>query len=335
MFGKIKKLFSTNWSELLPLLKQMSQESHRSQIELFRDMYRCYNTRGINWGNYAIAGFHLNRSPAYRASCLSQKESGELSRRCNSRATLALLEDKGKTLRHLQSLIKREFVDLRVDDFAAFKMLLENTPRIFSKPPSSCGGEGILCHACAGLDARLLYDELLERRNFIVEAAIKQHPEMAKLSCQAANSLRVMTCVDRKQGITVPYVSLRVCLTDAYCDNASMGGAFTVLDERGRANGPLLSYLPQLQVHACHPHKDLSVLGFQVPFFEQAKALAKSATAAIPGARFIGWDLAITADGAEIIEANSNPSPDLGQSYVSLPHGRGIKAAVLAALGEP
>lgn len=335
VFKKFAKLFSVRWSELMPLLTQMHKDSGRSKRCLFRDMLRCYELRGINWGNYAIAGFHLNQDPIYRASFLSQAEMAKLRKLYNSPEAIDILEDKGKALRFFGDLIKRDFCDLRVNDFHAFQAFVAENKRFFTKPPMAYGGEGVQCHERDEIGClEKFHQKLMRDKHYVVEAAIKQHPEMSKLSLCAVNSLRILTCINRAGEVSIPYDAVRIALTDACCDNASMGGAFAVLDDEGRIPAPLMRYLPYIQTYAENPETHFSYLGFTVPRFTEAKAFAIRLAKRIPNARIVGWDIAITAEGVDMIEANTNPSPDLGQAFVSIPHDCGVRVAVLTALGE-
>jgi len=63
-----------------------------------------------------------------------------------------------------------------------------------------------------------------------------------------------------------------------------------------------------------------------VPHMDKAIALVKDAARLIPEMRYVGWDVAITVDGAAIIEGNNFPSIGLHQNYLlndGLPVGKG------------
>lgn len=49
------------------------------------------------------------------------------------------------------------------------------------------------------------------------------------------------------------------------------------------------------------------MLGFQIPNWEHAINVVKTAAEKIPQCRFIGWDVAFTEKGVELIEGNHNP----------------------------
>ncbi len=329
----IRKVFRASWGEILPLLTQMKQDSGRGKLALLLDMNRCNNERGINWGNYASNGFYLNQDPNYRNSFLSQREMTKIMYLSNTREAIDLLTDKGASARQFKPFISRRILDLRVDNYEDFSSLLKSTDRIFTKPYSEAGGTGISCHQTATItNPRSFYDELLASKHYVVEEAITQHETMCQLSLKSVNTVRILTCCNQEGQITIPYQSMRVSLTDANVDNATQGGAYVSLDVNGRVKGPFMTYTPCVKIFDANPITGFSFQGFQVPNFEQAKALAIAAASSLPIAKVIGWDIAITPQGADIVEANCNPSPDLGQPFASLPEKHGVKQAVLQAL---
>ena len=53
------------------------------------------------------------------------------------------------------------------------------------------------------------------------------------------------------------------------------------------------------------------MLGRKIPNWDKVCDGVKQAHAMLPGCRFIGWDVAITEDGIELIEGNHNPDYEL------------------------
>ncbi len=58
-----------------------------------------------------------------------------------------------------------------------------------------------------------------------------------------------------------------------------------------------------------HPGTGARVTGRVVPFWRETAQLAVDAHRTLPGRVFIGWDIAITADGPKILEGNSFADP--------------------------
>jgi hypothetical protein len=55
------------------------------------------------------------------------------------------------------------------------------------------------------------------------------------------------------------------------------------------------------------------MLGFVVPNYDIAVDAVKRAAKVVPDVRYIGWDVAITPEGCELIEANHDADPNFHQ----------------------
>lgn len=66
--------------------------------------------------------------------------------------------------------------------------------------------------------------------------------------------------------------------------------------------------------YSVHPDTGYPLLGFQIPRFEEAVALAKELAFVCPKVRYVGWDLALTPNGWIMIEGNADGGFVLWQS---------------------
>ena len=74
-----------------------------------------------------------------------------------------------------------------------------------------------------------------------------------------------------------------------------------------------------------HPVTGKEIEGFIMPHWEKVLELAAIAARNASGNKSVGWDIAVTKDGAELIEGNHNWCKLLWQ----LPVNRGLKAELL------
>lgn len=56
-----------------------------------------------------------------------------------------------------------------------------------------------------------------------------------------------------------------------------------------------------------HPASGIAMPGLQIPRFNEMKAFVVQLAHHLPGARYVGWDIAITPEGFEVIEGNVSP----------------------------
>lgn len=316
------------------MLSCLKKLSGRGRIELARDMYYCYKELGFGWLNYSCNGFHLQEDKEIRSSFLSNGDQFKFLPEVNGKEAKKLLSDKGNTLRRLKPLLNRKFIDLRACERKDFFSFVSEIPEFLAKPADESGGSGILILKSSEIkDADGLFNELKSSKRFVIEEKISQHEGMARLSLRSVNTMRILCCTDRNGLVSVPYAAVRASMTDGEIDNVCAGGVSAVVDEEGRVLGPMMSLSPEIRIFEKHPVTGLEFKGYALPMFKECVELVKKASGLMPEAGYIGWDVAVSERGPEIIEANYNPSPDLGQTYASLPDdGRGVKAAVLKAL---
>ena len=53
-----------------------------------------------------------------------------------------------------------------------------------------------------------------------------------------------------------------------------------------------------------HPASGAYLPGFQIPFWPELTACVRRAMDRVPGMGYVGWDIAVTPDGPELIEGN-------------------------------
>lgn len=56
--------------------------------------------------------------------------------------------------------------------------------------------------------------------------------------------------------------------------------------------------------YVCHPSTNVKVLGFEIPNFDKLVNWVKILAARNSKAKLVGWDIAITNNGFELIEGN-------------------------------
>jgi hypothetical protein len=91
--------------------------------------------------------------------------------------------------------------------------------------------------------------------------------------------------------------------------------------QTGKVNGPgVYSDITKEEQHV-HPITQVAIVDFQVPFWNEILALTKQAALLYPQNRSIGWDVAVTSTGPELIEGNH----DWCKLVWQLPVNKGLK----------
>lgn len=182
-----------------------------------------------------------------------------------------------------------------------------------AKPVGGNSGAGILVSA----DVR----SLDVRTPHIVQERLQNVAAMSAIWPDALNTMRVLT-VRAPDGR--PFVARAVhrfgSTHTPRVDNWSAGGLSAAIDletgKLGRAaafprSGPVIW-------HDCHPDSQDAITGVTVPRWAEAQELAINAMTALPGANWVGWDIAITHERAVLVEGNDVPDVNLLQVHAPL-----------------
>lgn len=153
-----------------------------------------------------------------------------------------------------------------------------------------------------GLTINQLFDKY--KKNFQIQAILKQHPRMNLLNPTSVNTIRIFTYRSGME-ILVIYAVVRIGRMGEVIDNQCAGGISAVIGENGvlGANGYSGYTSDNIKVTDSGTVLD----GFEIPSFQRAVDLVKSQHFRLPFFNFIGWDVAIDEVGDPvIIEWNAN-----------------------------
>jgi len=180
---------------------------------------------------------------------------------------------------------------------------LESGKEIVVKPSGKSGGAGVVFFAEATKEE--LRTVLRTKGNlFIVQEAIKQHPEMAKLNPTTVNTVRMTSLLLDKEVIPVAAL-IKVGSPKARVDNFKHGGVLLGVNMDGTVQ-PWGLNVARERVTELPSGVTLGEGGFErVPCWENVLETVKRAHYDTPMIKLISWDVAIDDENeAEIIECN-------------------------------
>ena len=140
----------------------------------------------------------------------------------------------------------------------------------------------------------------LHQWDCIVQPYIGNHPAMTGLSNGALAALRVVTGMnERGEG---EFVTSLLALPHGAKTTSVAGILCSIEPDSGHIRRAMM---PDGEQVARHPDSGEPVVGVALPFWFESVALARRAHAgAFPRFPFLGWDIALTADGPLLLEAN-------------------------------
>lgn len=191
---------------------------------------------------------------------------------------------------------KHNFLDLLQKEF----------PRgAFIKPLTASGGFGIeRVSPQTVLEAVDDLYEIMKRQlsgKFIIEEIVEADSRIAMLNPSSLNTVRVITILDKNNDPHIIGFFLRAGKKGSIVDNAASGGIICQLSDEGIIKRCVDK---SGQEYIRHPDSGIMLLGYQVPRWAEAIALAKTLATKVPSVRFCGWDLALTPNGWVMIEGN-------------------------------
>ena len=318
-----KRLVRMDWKAMWQTTGLLKERSGRSRAWLLCDMLYCALKYNAGYVDYKIAQMYkLNN--AQRKTQIPRGLSNTIVRRMNDKAYWHFFDDKAT----FNDLFKEEVgrgwmkvsAETTLDEFTAF---LAEYGDLIAKPLEGSSGVGIERFTrdhWEGREAEFL-QELLDKQIGIIEERVIQHPRMSEMCPTSVNTIRIATLLgDKKQGIV--YAFLRIGNGNVM-DNVDQGGMAARVD---LASGKLLTVGADKKGNTFthHPMTGTSIIGFEVPFFEEAKEMCLKAAQKVPQMRFVAWDVAITEKGPVFIEGNSFPSHAVPQFAAHYPDGIGI-----------
>ena len=144
---------------------------------------------------------------------------------------------------------------------------------------------------------------------------------MQQLSPSGLNTIRIITQLDQEDEVEILGARLRITINSSV-DNLAAGNIAAPIDEHtGIVKGPGVYSDITKEDEYNHPITGIKIVGFQVPFWKESLQMVKDAALLHPQNRSIGWDVAITDEGPELIEANHDWCKLLWQ----LPVRKGLK----------
>jgi len=318
-----KRLVRMDWKAMWATTGLLKERSDKSRPWLLCDMLYCALKYNAGYVDYKIAQMY-KLNDAQRKTQITRGLSNTIVRRMNDKAYWYLFDDKATFNELFKEEVGRGWMKISADtqpsEFMAF---LNEYTDIIAKPLEGSSGVGIerfTSEHWLGREAAFL-QELLDKQIGIIEERVIQHPKMSEMCPASVNTIRIATLLgDKKQGIV--YAFLRIGNGNVM-DNVDQGGMAARVDLE---SGKLLTVGADKkgQTFTHHPMTGTAIIGFEVPFFEEAKAMCLKAAQKVPQMRFVAWDVAITENGPVFIEGNSFPSHAVPQFAAHYPDGIGI-----------
>jgi len=185
---------------------------------------------------------------------------------------------------------------------------------VFAKPNHGDQGKGIVKFLSNDIDTIRALMTIAQNVPYVIESAVENDKLISFINPTCLNTVRAYTLIDKTGCPRILGIMLRVGKTGSYVDNWGAGGVGYNFDldtgvcvgyGRDKKNVP----------YVFHPGTNVQMIGFKLPKFDELKKTIINLSKKTPKARFVGWDIAYTPNGFELIEMNCPGGHDFLQAF--------------------
>lgn len=270
------------------------------------DKDKCHEAllHGTFYEEYDAFGF-AHKDEGQRRTYLTDAVRDKIARRINSRKGNRLINNKYLTWQALQPFYRRRVELLTPATLADILAWGEAEGQLVLKPVDQCGGRGIRLldtGSPASGWRQELNDCLSQRQRYIVEQRIVPHPFMARYHPSSINTVRYNT-IRHGDGVQCFGAFFITGRAGHFVNNGAQGGVVAQIDP---ATGRILTdgCDKRGRRYAAHPDSGVPFKDEQFPQWEQLVRLTADMARCVKGCTYVAWDMTLTPDGWEPVEAN-------------------------------
>lgn len=306
----IKKAFSLFlgcWQDS----KKLSENGIKSRMAGFCDLLYSLVRYGADYSNYLCFEFY-RKNGAERNKFVTYWRNEKLWR-IYSKESHHLFLNKTNFNHCFKDYILRDWIDtegLNSDDIHAF---ISKYDTVIVKPLESAMGLGVYKLDCHN-DVQImeLLNNIKEGMRYIIEETLENVFEIKRLNPPSLNTIRMVTVIDGKGNLHLVAARMRMGATNACTDNVCTGGIVCAIDEKtGKICTTAKNHAGQ--EFSKHPNTGVDLIGHQIPMWNDCLMLTEKLAHVVPSARYVGWDLAITTKGIDVLEGNIPPDEGVTQ----------------------
>lgn len=221
--------------------------------------------------------------------------------------------NKSRELEIFKDFIHREWMVIDADTSeVSIHEFVQSHAALIAKPVHGEQGHGIFMIKNAEDQDRLIAES--KSVPFILEEVIENAEYIKRINPSSLNTIRATTFIDGKGNLHIVSIILRVGIPGSHVDNWGSGGIGYNFDlESGVCNMPGKD--KKNRSYIFHPGSNEKMVGFELNDFTCLRDYITKLAFILPSARYVGWDIAVTPSGFELIEMNCPAGHDMFQSF--------------------
>jgi len=285
-----------------------------------KQKYQC-NNRICLWIDCSFKFWE--KSTAEKKSYISLRRNDTLCHCFCTKETHALFLDKARFNKRFEKNVKRGWIISKGKTEADIEDFITRYKTVIAKPLKDFGGHGVFKISESTdsykSDIQKLNNLIKQGEDYIIEQTIENVDYIKQLSPSSLNTIRIVTVIDKRGDLHIVAALLRMGNGVAITDNYHDGGMACPIDIEQNVLCKT-AYGMNCKEFDVHPFSNIKFEGYRISDFSRCLDIIKEVTFYEPEARYVGWDLAVTPQGIELLEGNIPPGEDITQ----IATGRGL-----------
>lgn len=289
-------------------LKEISKKEKKSEFFLFNHFLLTFLKTGCGYSDYLNYELY-NKTFKEIDEYVTIKHQDKFYEIVSPAKYKTFFTIKPNFLNNFKDYINRSFfAGGTIEELKAF---LDKNEEFMVKPYDGLGGKGVYKEYRKNIKNVNDFYNYLNENHLFIEEYVKQNKEVNRLCKESVNTIRIMTFSYNGKSEIV-YAAMRIGNGINNVDNFHQGGMGCKIDlEKGILIGDAID--KDLNHYEVHPKSKVKFDGFVLPNWEKAKKQVLDASLVNNNIHMVGWDVALTDEGATLIEGNRRPGFDLIQ----------------------
>ena len=289
-------------------INELAQKENRSSLGLKLNFLNCFRLIGCGYSDYLNYELY-NKTKKEVLEYASIKDQDKFYEIVSPSKYKTFFTIKTNFLRNFKKYIKRDFFDNGT--LEELKIFLAQHDYFMIKPYDGLGGRGVEKIYTKDIKNVAEFYQKLKEEKLFLEEYVEQHPKVSEICNSSVNTIRIMTFSYNGKS-EILFACMRFGNGTYNVDNFHKGGMACLVDlQTGKLVGK--AFNKNLDYFEFHPKSHIKFDGFQIPNWKKIKKLVLEASLVNKNIHVVGWDVAVTQDGATFIEGNRRPGFDLVQ----------------------
>ena len=289
-------------------INELAKKENRNAFKLKLNFLNCFRLIGCGYSDYLNYELY-NKNKKEILEYASIKDQDKFYEIVSPSKNKTFFTINTNFVRNFKQYINRDFFDQ--GSLEELKKFLKKHEYFMMKPYDGLGGAGIEKLYTKDIKNIEEFYEKLKREHLFLEEYVVQHPKINAICDNSVNTIRIMTFSYNGKS-EILFACMRFGNGSANVDNFHKGGMACLVDlNTGKLIGE--AFNKNLEFFKEHPKSKIKFDGFAIPNWDKVKKLVLEAALVNKEIHVVGWDVAVTKDGATFIEGNRRPGFDLVQ----------------------